>query len=115
LSRMVCSSADEDIVFCTVIIGVSALEIDQLREQIDGFKKQFRQTIRKDTGRDKRWLGLAWRGRFEFDTSQGHRTLGIYKLRTLGELGFVPEWLSILGSTPACRHPAEWIDAKAGS
>jgi len=94
---MVCSSAYEDIVFCTVIIGASALEIDQLREQIDGFKKQFRQTIRKDTGRDKRWLGLAWRGRIELDYFlPGTTDLGIYKLRTLRELGFVPNGSAFL-------------------
>jgi hypothetical protein len=88
LEQMLCSSADEDIVFCTVIIGVSALEIDQLRRQIDGFKKQFRQTIRK-TGRDKRWLGLAWRGRIELDYFlPGTSDLGIYKQRTLSELGY---------------------------
>jgi hypothetical protein len=88
LEQMLCSSADEDIVFCTVIIGVSALEIDQLREQIDDFKKQFTQAIRK--GRDKRWLELAWRGRIEFDYFlPGSTDLGIYKLRTLTELGFV--------------------------
>jgi hypothetical protein len=97
LEQMVCSSADEDIVFCTVIIGVSALEIDQLREQIDGFKKLFRQTIRKDTGRDKRWLGLAWRGRIEFDYFlPGATDLGLYKLRTLSELGFVPDGSAFL-------------------
>jgi hypothetical protein len=97
LEQMLCSSADDDIVFCTIIIGVSALEIDPLREQIDGFKKQFRQTIRKDTGRDKRWLGLAWRGRIELDYFlRGTSGLGIYKLRTLSELGFVPNGSAFL-------------------
>jgi hypothetical protein len=94
---MLCSSADEDIVFCTVIIGVSALEIDELREKIAGFKKQFRQTIRKDTGRDKRWLELAWRGRIELDYFLPEETdLGIYKRRTLRELGFVPNGSAFL-------------------
>lgn len=112
---MLCSSADDDIVFCTVIIGVSALEIDPLREQINGFKKQFRQTIRKDTGRDKRWLGSmegACRTRLFPPRDIETRHL---QATDAERTRLCPEWLSILGSTPACRNPAEWIDAKAGS
>jgi hypothetical protein len=97
LEQMLCSSTEEDIVFCTVIIGVSALEIDRLREQIDEFKKQFRQTIRMDTGRDKRWPGLAWRGQIELDYFlPGTSDLGMYKLRTLSELGYVPNGSAFL-------------------
>ncbi len=97
LEQMLCSSADEDNVFCTVVIGVSTLEIDQLRKQIDAFKKQFWRTIRKDNSRDKRWLALAWRGRIEFDYFlPGATELGIYKQRTLSELGFVGDGSAFL-------------------
>jgi hypothetical protein len=97
LEQMLGSSADEDIVFCTVVIGVSVAEIDQLRELINGFKKQFRQTIRNDTGRDKRWLGLEWRGRIELDYFLPETSdLGIYKQRTLSELGYVPNGSAFL-------------------
>lgn len=97
LEQMLSSSPDKDIVFCTVIIGVSPPEIDQLRQQIDDFKKRFRQAMRPKSSVDKRWLGLAWRGRIEFDYFlPGATDLGIYKLRTLSELGFVPDGSAFL-------------------